>query len=796
MSLRDFRIGWRLLLQQPGYSLVVTGGLAIGFAACFLLFGFVQFCLNYNSSVPDIGRVFLVKQRINVFPRPEWQAMAFLPLRDVALASGMVEEASIAKPIETPLRVGSALHGVNLQVVDPAFRSLFAVATLEGDLQAALTQADGIALTVTGARKLFGGMPALGRAVDIGGITLQVRALLRDPAANSTQLYEALVGPDSSAWSERATAMSQWVRGGLYLKLKPGASVPALTALLQQASDDSPLSQQMGSIAAGVRHGVHVTDIGLLPLGDAYFDDDLAASRTGEQYGRRASVYGLLAGGLLILALATINYVNLATVRTLRRQREIGIRKLLGVSAWRLTRQFLSEAMLTALLAASAGLLLAWLLLPMFSDLVNRPLEGIFTLRACMLALALAALTGVCAGAYPAWLAHRALPGPSLAGRGNSETAGGWWGRRVLTVLQFASAMALSATAIAVAWQTWYASHASPGFDPANLLVLILPSYGQNKPLDQSFIAQLRRLPQIEGVATISEAVGRDGAKNINRIRGKDGTDVPMEAKYVSADWFQVHRLRPEFGVAFDPQRDGIEGQEVSKAMVNAAGALALGYATPQEAVGKFLKADYQIIGIAPDVRFQGVRAPSRAVIYFVRPASVLSIRVRGSVAAAYDAIAPLWQRHFPDDVLELKTQQAVLAERYAGDARLIRILVAASAIAVALAGFGIYVLSAYSVQRRRREIVLRKLHGARRGDIALMMAREFAALVGAGAALGLPLAWLAIQRYLASYAEHAPLGAWPLAAALALAVLIALLATARHTLAALRISPALALQA
>ena len=90
MNLRDFRIGWRLLLQQPAYSAVVIGGLAIGFAACFLLFGFVEFCLNFNSARPDNDRVVVVKQRINVFPRPEWQTRAFLPLRDVAIASGSV----------------------------------------------------------------------------------------------------------------------------------------------------------------------------------------------------------------------------------------------------------------------------------------------------------------------------------------------------------------------------------------------------------------------------------------------------------------------------------------------------------------------------------------------------------------------------------------------------------------------------------------------------------------------------------------------------------------------------------
>ena len=137
------------------------------------------------------------------------------------------------------------------------------------------------------------------------------------------------------------------------------------------------------------------------------------------------------------------------------------------------------------------GSVLAWLLLPTFSGLVNRPLAGVFTPLRCLIALAFGLFIGVCAGAYPAWLAQHALPGPALAGRGNSETAAGLWVRRVLTVLQFSSAMALSATALAVGWQTYFASHASPGFDPAHLLILDLPSDAEGKQAAVAFTERL-----------------------------------------------------------------------------------------------------------------------------------------------------------------------------------------------------------------------------------------------------------------------------------------------------------------
>jgi cell division protein FtsX len=797
MMLRDFRVGWRLLLQQPAYSLVVIGGLAVGFAACFLLFGYVAYCLNFNSGIPDNERVVVVKQRINLFPRPDWQLFALLPLRDVARNSGLVSAAIMVKEIDTPLRAGAELRALNLQVADPEFSALFNIRASQGDLQATLTQPDGLALTQSAAAKLFGDRPALGQSVHVGDTVLQVRAMLPDPPANSSLRYEALVGTSSSAWPERDTIISNSGRGTLYMKLKPGASIASLTALLQEASERQPFNQRMKSGPMGKRlNGRNVADIRLMSLRDAYFDADMAASRAGASYGQRSSVFGLAAGGLLILLLASINYVNLATVRTLRRQREIGLRKLLGASTGQLVRQFLSEAVLTAMLAAIVGLLLAWLLLPTFSDLVNRRMDGMFTLLHCLAALGFSIVIGVCAGAYPAWLAWHARPSAALSGRGSSETIAGLWLRRVLTVLQFATAMAFSAATLAVGWQTWYASHASPGLDVNRLLVLNMPDDSVGKPAATAFLDQLRRLPGIDSVSTISEAVGRDGMKLINVMATRDGSEIPLEAKFVSPNWFEANGLHALHGQTFNPRIDSNDDKDTGGVLLNADGAAALGYASPQEAVGQTLPpAGAKIIGIAPEIRYQGLHAPSKALIYRVRPASVVMLHTSASVDAAYGMIEPLWRHSFPKAILEIQTQQAILAERYAEDARLMRILAISSVTAIALAAFGIYVLSAYSVQRSRREIVLRKLHGAGRKDIALMLAREFSLLVGAGALIGLPLAAVATQRYLASYTEHAPVGGWTLAAALLLAVLVALLSTTRHTLTAMRMPPLLALK-
>jgi putative ABC transport system permease protein len=155
-----------------------------------------------------------------------------------------------------------------------------------------------------------------------------------------------------------------------------------------------------------------------------------------------------------------------------------------------------------------------------------------------------------------------------------------------------------------------------------------------------------------------------------------------------------------------------------------------------------------------------------------------------------------LWPRFFPNETLdEMRVASFITVHFYADDLRMAKLLAASSVIAIAIAAFGIYVLAAYSVQRRTKEIVLRKLYGAGKGAIGSLMAREFGSLLATGALLGLPAAWIATQHYMAPFTERAPVGFWTLAAALAVAGLVTLGSTLRHTLAAVRMAPVCALR-
>jgi putative ABC transport system permease protein len=805
INLRDFRIGWRLLVKEPAFSAVVILGLAVGFCACFLLLGYVNHSLSYDRHVPQREQVYRLMQRWNLSDSDgHWNNSASLPARDGALASGVPLLASAFLSRGIDVKIGSQVQSIKMAAVDPAFREIFQPKVLAGDLPAALARPDALALSRETAVKLFGaeGGPeaAVGKSVEVGGRPYQVMAVLEDQPAATTLPYDALASTTTTIWNEeyRKLVTTNWgsSHGPVYIKLQSAST--AATAQVADAVRRTMLASNFykGMTAEEIAglNGRDLIEFRLGPLPDAYLDPDVREQSS--THGDRKTIFGLAAVALLILVLAATNYVNLATVRTLRRQREIAVRKVVGASAGAVSRQFLAESVLVCLIATAIGLLLAWLLLPVFSDLVQRKLDRMFTPASLGLSLLMGVLVGVLAGAYPTWSALSVRPTAALSGRGNVETAGGLWLRRLLTVLQFATAMALTGMTLAVAWQTRYASRLDPGFDPAPLLVLEASDDMRNANV-RAFRDALVRLPGVSGVAESGSRITVN--YNSGSYQREGGAPININWLAVSPEFFGVHGLKAVAGRLYDPARDKPEDRD--KLVINEAGARQFGFASAREAVGKTIRQPdgsgaMQVIGVAPDIRHRSARDPMQPTIYRLSPRTpTFTVRSERDLQGVQRAIEELWARWFPNDVMNVQRVDSIFALSYADDLRLAKLLAASSVIATAIAAFGIYVLAAYSVQRRAREIVLRKLYGAGNAAVGGLVAREFLVLIGAGALIGLPPAWLAMQSYLAAFNERAPIGIWTIVAALLVAGAVALGSTLRHTLAAVRIRPALALR-
>jgi putative ABC transport system permease protein len=810
----DFRIGWRLLARKPFHSSVEIFGLAAGFAICFLLLGFVRYSFSYDSDVPDRERVFVIKHRLNFIPQPQWLEYTPFALRDVALQSGLPLQVSAWWPRTTTLELGGRVQELEVTVVDPAFQDIAGLQALEGDLRQALTEPGGLAVTRQTALRLFGTEKPLGRTIKVNQQTLQVRAVLADRPANSTIQFGALVGVNSALWpeKERREALSKWTRiaGRIYVKTGAGVNPQALQKVLQDVIDRAPWADMATPEMKAALGPRKMVDIGLGPLSDAYFDRTVANTMGTGPRGDMRLTLALGAAGLLILFLAVVNYVNLATVRTMARQREIAVRRVLGASTRQLLAQFMAEAVLLSLAAAALGVLFAWLLLPLASDLLERHLDGMFNGLSIAGCLLFGALVGAAAGVYPGWLARGVHMTEALAHRG-SETGSGAWARRALTAVQFAAAMGMGSVALAILWQTRFAGAAPPGFDPAPLMVVEMPK-DLGDPAARAFRDAVARLPGVVGVADSYDVPGRaseTGTRGSEMAKRLDGSSVSLSVQFVSPEFFKVYGLSALTGRLFDSRIDrrvdqntdrgadqSGEGQE-QNIVANQAAVRALGWRSAQQAVGQRINGTRQrIIGVAPDLRWETLRDPVRPTIYEPADSSkLLTVRMRADAPALAPNVAAIWLRYFPTGEPVIRHASTYYAQAYADDVRLARLLACATAVVFVLAAFGIYVLAAHSVQRRLREIVLRKLHGAGRAAIAALVAREFIMLAGVAALAGLPPAALAIARYLAPFAERSPLAVWAPAAAFAFALLIVAASTAPHTWGAMRIPPAQALR-
>jgi len=825
MKLEDFRVGARILAGDPAYSVVSILGLGVGLGVFLLLLAYARYCWSYNAFIPDADNVYIVKQRSNLELGTPWYDQAPLGLVGVAKTIPGVKSAT-AYVYWLPLTVatGGQLRKLGSLTVEPGFAEMLGLRAIKGDLNEALSRPDTFAITEKAAIRLFGTSDVLGRtvqlrlsAVDENRSLARIAAIVRDPPANTTIPFETLNGPHLGlippVLRNELLGTSGWM-AYLLIRVQPGTSVTSVTNVLQQAFEHSPLTQKIPPEQKARLGERPVREFKLAPVREAYFDREVATDWLSLPVDRGDStmVASLVAVAFLILVLAAMNYINLATIRVVRRQREIAMRKVLGAGNTRLAWLFLAESLLVSLLATATGLLLAQLALPVFAGLMNRDLDSMLSPQNLGIALILGLVVGLTTALYPAWIAFGVRPSLMLMGRPDSETLGSKRLRQVLSVIQVTVAMALASYTLAISWQARFAMNASPGFDPAPLLVFDLPKgvvTGDTQV--RGLIAALSQRPEVAGVVESTDAVGRSQQSNSTQLQREGHEAVTVDVKTVSPNFFQQYGIRPAAGRLFDPASDpeGHQKGDQSPLVINQIAARQLGFASPGQALGQTLLfrtagnggpafITKRVIGIAPEIRFHSLREKPGAEVYEVSYGEgiTLSIRASGSIAAAERAAQAVWPQYFPNSVLEMRPAREIYAANYADDARLAQLLRFSTFIAMLIAAFGIYVLAADAVRRRTKEIALRKLFGTRRGAIGKLVAKDIGAVILLAAVIALPVSALAIARYLAAFSEQTPFAFWSLGIALVFAVVTAALAAARQTWTAMILKPAIALRA
>ncbi len=796
----------RSFSRHPRFALINLAGLSLGIAAFLVLSLFVRFETGFDRHLPGWERIWVVDRSLQFGDATP----VTIPSRLDMLRLLRSEHEGIAGARLLPAQV--AVQNRRLAVkervglVDPEYFDLFPLPALGCDPKSALAAPDAAVVTQSAARRHLRPGDPVGQVLTltIGSETraARVTCVIADQPLAMThrpQMFLRL-GDKQETWFEGSSGLVT------FLSLADNRAAGEIRTALATFNDRHPDPSFQGP-----KEFIKVTET-IVPLAERHLSDPRD----------RLVVTTLGILGLVSLGLAIINYVNLATGRSDLRAREVALRKVAGAPRRALIAQFLGESLAGAVLAGIGGLALAELALPFVNAAGGLSLDIAYTGREGILpALALAVLvTGLAAGIYPAFVLSRFQPAAVLSSTQSPGTGRGGAGLRTgLVVLQFAAATALLICTFVLFAQARHLQTADLGFDRDGLIVVT--SYGDPN-LDTAQREALRRaiaaVPGVTGVAT-SGVIPTGGSY---AIRKSDRDGLPVEIDLLEGtlgpDFLEVYEARLLAGRFFDPARFaadltdrdsesdvGVGETPPSNIIINRSAAEALGFGSPQAAVGRTIAGDgplgeMTIIGVIENLAFDNPRIPVAPFAYHLSEqggfAPRLSVRHSGDPQAALSRIEAAWQQHAAAVPFEGQSANLMLFKAFLqSDLQRSRLFALGAGLAVLVGALGLYGLAAFNTARRVREIGIRKSLGASSAAIARLLVGQFLRPVLLANLLAWPLAWLAMREWLSGFAERIALGPQYFLAASLLSLLIAVLTVLTQSLRASRTTPAAALR-
>ena len=777
-------VAFRSLGKQKLYSTINVVGLALGLACCLLLGLFIVDEVTFDRMHTEGDRIFRLA-RVSYEPDgsvAEGKKTPYLPMpAGPALVADMPEVERFVRFHRSDLLVRRDEATVEERVIfaDPAVLDVFDFPLVAGT-PAALARRDAIVLSTATAEKYFGDENPIGQPIEIrfqGTFEPFVVTAVAEVPANSTVRFDLLLSyeryydafPGTRGGSDRFNMSSALT----YVQLREGASIAAVEAKMPAF-----IERHYGEHIAAMRERGSWTGDGppltyyFQPLPAIHLDPEVHPGLTPPSNPLYSRILGGIA--LAILLIACINFMTLALGRSARRAREVGVRKAVGAYRGQLVGQFLGEALLMSALGLGLGLALAGLFLPTFNALTGKALSfGLFngpTAIAVLVVLVL--VTGLAAGSYPALLLARLRPVESLRSRvrvGGSQTFA-----RGLVVMQFAlSVFLLTGTLVLRAQMDFLQTH-DVGFEREAIVV----------PVDEvgngDGLARLRTA--LGGNTAVTDMTGASiafGRGTSSYGFTHEGEEVNIVVYGVESDFVETMQMDLVAGRDFDPN---LASDSTDAVIINEALARSFGWAEPvgQRLPDGFAWGDVKaplVVGVVRDFNFRSLHdAVDPALLMLYEPADIevgIARLAPGQTRAGLDALEAAWGEVAPGLPFDYGWLDDDLAAFYEKEAQWAQIVRWATLFALLVACLGLFGLASLAVTQRTKEIGIRKVLGATVPDIAVLVSKGFAALVGLSIVIAAPLAWLAAERWLGGFAYRIDLGPglFLLSGALALAV-------------------------
>jgi putative ABC transport system permease protein len=819
-------VALRNLAANKVNAAINIGGLAVGLAACLAIVLLVRDELSYERWLPHADRIAAVE---STFLVPGREALSFAaapgPMKaalEKDFTSDLERVVRVYQDEDSPVRVADRQFSTTISFVDPGFFDVFDLPMAAGDRAAALANNASVVLSQTTARKYFGDGPAVGNTITVGGkLVFTVVGVFADIPHNSHLVLDAIALLDPQRYSkDRPGLLERWtsVNVRLYALLRSPDALARVAADLPAFVDRNVVFEVPGL----TERPSSLVSFELRPLLDIHLHGDKQGYAN---LGSFTAVLAFAGIALLILVIACINFVNLATARATMRAREVAMRKVVGATRAQLVGQHLGEAVLTALFALVIAVALVELWLPTFNSFIKKDLRLDLLGDPGMLAIMLGLIVcvGAIGGLYPAIYLSRFRPASVL--RANKSSAQGSSRlRSALVVFQFAISISLIVCTATIYFQTVYARTLDPGFRSEHRLTLKGLDALAGNQARATLKRELAALAGVRGVALSSDTppLGSNSNTLLYPTAQIGEEKYIVETIRVDPDFFGVYGVAPIAGRLFASDRpsdfqpkDDQTGELRQSIVVNRALVAKLGAARPEDVIGRVLWEVNEpgkpmtvttIVGVVPDLHLRSARAAITPLLYQAGGPDHSFDTLTAHVAPdrtreVADAIAGIWARVSGGSPIHLAFVDDDLAKQYDGDEQRGKMFAGFAVFAIVIACLGLYGLASFSAQRRTKEIGMRKVLGASILDIVRLLVWQFSRPVLLANLIAWPVAFYVMREWLAGFRYAIDLTSPPVLAgifggAATLALLIAWLTTAGHAYRVARGSPSGALRA
>jgi putative ABC transport system permease protein len=770
------KIALRNILKHKGYSAINILGLAGSTAVAILILFYVYQVFTFDQFHKDSDRIyFMYRDRATADGRLDvwdtWFPMLEAAQQDFPGIEGGTRV--LFGGINNRVIYGENEFDEHIEMVDSSFLDVFSYQMIKGDRATALDDPLSVVLTQEMVTKYFGTEEPLGKALNIGGDEHVVTGVLGDIPPNTSFDVNFIVPLSGTfPWVQRSGWRGSFVY--TFVKLDAHTDVAHLKPQLHQLIDKYASESEKGNVL-------------LAPLAEF---NDLFSERSSY-----AMILLIVAIGIILIA--AINFTNLATAQSMLRAKEVGVRKVMGAGKSRLVIQFLSESMLMAFIALVFGGLLAELLMPLFSNLVDMPLTINYLSHPEYIGaiVSLWLIIGLLSGFYPA--IYLSKQDPSYILKGMKEKGGSLALRNGLVVLQFSLAIMLMSGVGVILTQVEFMKEYNTNFDQDNVMVVPTSSAEFDNPDEGvsrilAFKEELKQLPGVENVSASNSVPGNYRSSYSLYLPSDKPNSPALDWQYVVVDdqYFQTYGIQLTEGNYFE-RTQAIAPDAPDRAILNQAAIDYLGWntASDKSLIYPGSGNKVEIVGIVEDFNVEALRNAVRPVVHYVSGDSSQSYRylsikmtpnarknVMAQVSLTWDKMnfGPSYEYYFPADRFK---------SLYAEEENIAMILTYAAGLAVLIACLGLFALASFTVMLRTKEMAIRKVLGASVATIVRKFSKHFAMLVIVAIVVAIPATSYLMGQWIEGFAYQSSINPMTFVTTGVLALTIALLSVGYHAL-------------